>query len=64
MKKEQAKVKTGGVRRLPLFVGEKDGKTFRWDTPPDDTGHPGEDYGCRCTAEPKLDDLLTALEKE
>ncbi len=28
VKKEQAKVKTGGVRRLPLFVGEKDGKTF------------------------------------
>ena len=28
VKKEQAKLKTGGVRRLPLFVGEKDGKTF------------------------------------
>ncbi|MFG6686341.1 Na(+)-translocating NADH-quinone reductase subunit C [Mariniflexile sp. HNIBRBA6329] len=28
VKKEQAKAKTGGVRRLPLFVGEKDGKTF------------------------------------
>lgn len=28
IKKEQAKAKSGGVRRLPLFVGEKDGKTF------------------------------------
>lgn len=28
VKKEQAKAKSGGVRRLPLFVGEKDGKTF------------------------------------
>lgn len=28
VKKEQAKAKTGGVRRLPLFIGEKDGKTF------------------------------------
>ncbi len=27
------------------------GKIFAWDTPPP-TGHPGEDYGCRCTAEP------------
>ncbi|MDA0177342.1 MULTISPECIES: Na(+)-translocating NADH-quinone reductase subunit C [Mesoflavibacter] len=28
VKKEQAKAKSGGVRRLPLFVGEKDGTTF------------------------------------
>jgi len=28
VKKEQTKAKSGGVRRLPLFVGEKDGKTF------------------------------------
>lgn len=28
IKKEQAKAKTGGTRRLPLFVGEKDGETF------------------------------------
>lgn len=27
------------------------GKVFAWDYPPP-TGHPGEDYGCRCTAEP------------
>ena len=28
VKKEQAKAKNGGTRRLPLFIGEKDGKTF------------------------------------
>ncbi|WP_298418269.1 Na(+)-translocating NADH-quinone reductase subunit C [uncultured Kordia sp.] len=28
VKKEQAKAKAGKTRRLPLFVGEKDGKTF------------------------------------
>lgn len=30
------------------------GKIFSWDNPPD-TGHPGEDYGCRCRAKPLLD---------
>ena len=28
VKKEKDKAKKGGARRLPLFVGEKDGKTF------------------------------------
>ncbi len=28
-----------------------DGQIYAWDNPPP-TGHPGEDYGCRCTAEP------------
>jgi len=28
VKKEQTKAKNGGTRRLPLFVGEKEGKTF------------------------------------
>jgi hypothetical protein len=30
---------------------ENNGKVFSWDNPPE-TGHPGEDYNCRCTAEP------------
>jgi SPP1 gp7 family putative phage head morphogenesis protein len=29
---------------------EKEGQTFRWDDPPEDTGHPGDDVNCRCTA--------------
>jgi SPP1 gp7 family putative phage head morphogenesis protein len=32
----------------------KDGKTFRWDKPPKDTGHPGEDIQCRCIAQPLI----------
>jgi len=31
-----------------------EGRTFSWDDPPD-VGHPGEDFQCRCTAEPVLD---------
>lgn len=33
---------------------EKEGQKFRWDSPPFDTGHPGQDYNCRCTAEPVI----------
>lgn len=32
----------------------RNGKTFRWDNPPED-GHPGEAYNCRCVAIPVLD---------
>jgi len=37
----------------------REGRTYRWDTPPDD-GHPGQPIRCRCSAEavlPDLDDL-------
>jgi SPP1 gp7 family putative phage head morphogenesis protein len=27
-----------------------EGKKFSWDKPPSETGHPGEDYQCRCVA--------------
>jgi SPP1 gp7 family putative phage head morphogenesis protein len=35
----------------------KNGRTYRWDDPPADTGHPGWDIQCRCYAAPviKLD---------
>jgi len=39
----------------------KEGKTFSWDKPPADTGHPGEDFQCRCLAEPVLEPLLEAV---
>lgn len=38
----------------------REGKTFSWSKPPPD-GHPGEPVNCRCTAEPKLDELLANL---
>ncbi len=31
-----------------------DGKTFEWRKAPA-SGHPGDDFGCRCRAEPLLD---------
>jgi len=33
----------------------KEGRVFSWDDPPSDTGHPGQDYQCRCTAEPYIE---------
>lgn len=37
-----------------------EGKTFSWDEPPP-IGHPGQDFRCRCTAEPILEDVLEKL---
>jgi SPP1 gp7 family putative phage head morphogenesis protein len=31
-----------------------EGQTFNWDSPPDETGHPGDDIQCRCVALPVL----------
>lgn len=41
----------------------KEGKSFKWNNPPADTGHPGQDYQCRCTAEPDMAGLLAAAEE-
>lgn len=37
----------------------KEGQVYEWANPPSDTGNPGEDINCRCTAEPVLSDLLS-----
>lgn len=37
---------------------EKEGQMFAWDDPPEDTGHVGQDYSCRCYPEPVILDLL------
>ena len=48
---------------------ELDKTVHRWDDPPvsnPDTGrraHPGEDYGCRCTASPVIEDIEAAIER-
>ena len=34
----------------------KDGQIFSWDLPPSDTGHPGHDIQCRCSALPIIDE--------
>ena len=43
---------TSGDERVRPEHAEHDGKTFRWDEAPEDTGHPGEDIQCRCVAIP------------
>jgi len=43
--------RTVGDGRVRAAHAENEGKIFSWDSPPP-TGHPGEDYNCRCTAEP------------
>lgn len=41
-----------GDRRVRETHSNKNGEFFRWDSPPADTGHPGEDFQCRCDAIP------------
>lgn len=44
--------RTSGDERVRDDHRSKNGKTFRWDDPPKDTGHPGQDIQCRCVAQP------------
>jgi hypothetical protein len=43
--------RTRGDKKVRSSHSANNGKIFSWDNPPP-TGHPGEDYGCRCNAEP------------
>jgi SPP1 gp7 family putative phage head morphogenesis protein len=43
--------RTAGDERVRDSHKSKNGKTFRWDDPPKDTGHPGQDIECRCVAQ-------------
>tara|TARA_R110000851_G_scaffold96792_2_gene209925 strand:+ start:12765 stop:13502 length:738 start_codon:yes stop_codon:yes gene_type:complete len=44
--------RTAGDERVRESHRSKNGKVFRWDDPPKDTGHPGQDIQCRCVAQP------------
>lgn len=50
--------RASGDERTRPEHSDKNGLEFFWNSPPGDTGHPGEDINCRCTAEPVLDSLL------
>ena len=52
---------TSGDERVRESHAAKNGKTFSWENPPSDTGHPGEDINCRCIASPIM---LSVLETE
>jgi SPP1 gp7 family putative phage head morphogenesis protein len=45
---------TAGDERVRPTHEDNDGKTFRWDDPPAETGHPGHDINCRCVAVPVI----------
>jgi SPP1 gp7 family putative phage head morphogenesis protein len=52
--------RTVGDERVRDTHEEVDGQTFSWDSPPGETdfNHPGEDYQCRCWAEPILPETM------
>lgn len=61
----QARQETLGVTKYRWRTSEDErvrdshrrnnGKIFRWDRPPKETGHPGQDIQCRCVAEPIIE---------
>jgi SPP1 gp7 family putative phage head morphogenesis protein len=46
---------TSNDERVRDTHAAQDGKVFRWDSPPSDTGHPGDDVMCRCVAVPVIE---------
>lgn len=51
---EEYEWSTVGDDRVRPHHRSKEGRRFRWDEPPSDTGHPGEDYQCRCVGVPVI----------
>jgi SPP1 gp7 family putative phage head morphogenesis protein len=49
---------TAGDERVRATHRANDGKKFRWDNPPKETGNPGTDVNCRCVAIPVLEGVL------
>ncbi len=47
--------RTSGDERVRETHAANEGQIFSWDEPPAETGHPGEDINCRCTAEAYID---------
>jgi len=37
------------------------GRKYKWDSPPSNTGAPGQDYQCRCYAEANFDDIFKEI---
>lgn len=54
--------RTVGDERVRESHEKNDGKIFSWDDPPAETGHPGEDFQCRCWAEPVVEDIVPGFE--
>ncbi len=58
---ERYRWRTMGDHRVRETHQELNGLIFSWDDPPE-VGHPGEDYQCRCYAEPVLEDVVPGIE--
>jgi len=54
--------RTSGDDKVRHEHAVREGKVFSWDNPPEG-GHPGEEYGCRCMAEPYPNETTPHLEK-
>lgn len=52
---------TSGDERVRPTHRANNGKKFSWDEPPENTGHPGNDYQCRCVAEPDFTPVFNEL---
>jgi SPP1 gp7 family putative phage head morphogenesis protein len=50
--------RTSGDERVRESHMQNDGQRFSWNAPPAETGNPGEDINCRCTAEPDLSAIV------
>jgi len=55
--------RTRGDGKVRQSHTKNNGKIFAWNDPPN-TGHPGEDYGCRCIAKPYYPRLDTYTTQE
>lgn len=55
--------RTARDERVRAVHREREGESFEWSDPPEG-GHPGEDYNCRCYAEPDLTRLVESLDEE
>jgi hypothetical protein len=54
---------TQGDEKVRPSHAANDGKVFAWKNPPE-TGNPGEEYGCRCWAEPYSGDAIEPVYPE
>lgn len=49
---------TAGDERVRNSHAVKNGRVYRWNDPPADTGHPGDDIQCRCHARGHIEDVI------
>lgn len=53
--------RTAQDERVRATHSSHNGKKFRWDRPPSNTGAPGQDFQCRCYAEANFDDIFKEI---